>query len=57
VLLAFIPNPLMDVAGMVSGALRIPAWKYLLACTIGKIGKMMLFAYAGRLSLNLFQPK
>ena len=57
VLMAFIPNPLMDVAGMVSGALRIPAWKYLLACTIGKIGKMMLFAYAGRLSLNLFQTK
>jgi membrane protein YqaA with SNARE-associated domain len=57
VLLAFIPNPLMDVAGMVSGVLRIPAWKYLLACTIGKIGKMMLFAYAGRFSLNLFQAK
>lgn len=57
VILAFIPNPLMDVAGMVSGVLRIPAWKYLLACAIGKIGKMMLFAYAGRLSLNLFQAK
>ncbi len=57
VLLAFIPNPLMDVAGMVSGVLRIPAWKYLLACAIGKIGKMMLFAYAGRLSLNLFESR
>ena len=57
VLLAFIPNPLMDVAGMVSGVLRIPTWKYLLACAIGKIGKMMLFAYAGRLSLNLFQTE
>ncbi len=57
VLLAFIPNPLMDVAGMVSGVLRIPATKYLLACTIGKIGKMILFAYAGRLSLNLFEAK
>ncbi|HSN94527.1 MAG TPA: VTT domain-containing protein [Anaerolineaceae bacterium] len=57
ILLAFIPNPLMDVAGMVSGVLRIPAWKYLLACAIGKIGKMMLFAYAGRLSFNLFEAK
>jgi membrane protein YqaA with SNARE-associated domain len=57
VFLAFIPNPLMDVAGMVSGVLRIPAWKYLLACAIGKIGKMMLFAYAGRLSLKLFEPR
>ena len=56
VLLAFIPNPLMDVAGMISGVLRIPTWKYLLACAIGKIGKMMLFAYAGRLSLNLLEP-
>lgn len=57
VLLAFIPNPLMDLAGMASGVMRIPAWKYLLACAIGKIGKMMLFAYAGKLSVDFLQTR
>ncbi|PIZ25416.1 MAG: DedA family protein, partial [Chloroflexi bacterium CG_4_10_14_0_8_um_filter_57_5] len=30
--LAFIPNPLFDLAGMASGALKIPLWKFLIAC-------------------------
>ena len=46
-LLAFIPNPLFDLAGMASGALKLPLWKFLIACAIGKILKMLLFAYAG----------
>ena len=29
---AFIPNPLFDMAGMASGALKIPIWKFLIAC-------------------------
>ena len=45
--LGFIPNPLFDMAGMIAGALKMPLWKFLLFCTIGKIGKMMLFAYGG----------
>jgi membrane protein YqaA with SNARE-associated domain len=52
-LMAFIPNPLMDVAGMVSGALKIPVWKFLLPCAIGKIMKMFLFAYAGHFSWSI----
>ncbi|MEA4811689.1 MAG: VTT domain-containing protein [Anaerolineaceae bacterium] len=55
VFLAFIPNPLMDLAGMASGALRIPVWKYLLACAIGKTGKMVVFAYLGRFSFNILK--
>lgn len=51
-LLAFIPNPVMDVAGMAAGALHIPVWKFLLACVIGKIGKMLLFAYMGYYSIT-----
>jgi membrane protein YqaA with SNARE-associated domain len=47
VLVAFIPNPLFDLAGMASGALKLPLWKFLIACAIGKILKMLLFAYAG----------
>ena len=50
-LLAFIPNPLFDLAGMASGALKLPLWKFLLACAIGKILKMLMFAYAGYYSV------
>ncbi len=46
-LLAFIPNPVFDIAGMVAGALRLPLWRYLLWSWIGKIGKMLLFAFGG----------
>jgi uncharacterized membrane protein YdjX (TVP38/TMEM64 family) len=52
VALAFIPNPLFDLAGMASGALKLPPWKFLLACAIGKILKMLMFAYAGYFSGN-----
>ena len=45
--LAFIPNPLFDLAGMVAGILKMPVWKFLVFCVIGKILKMMMFAYAG----------
>jgi uncharacterized membrane protein YdjX (TVP38/TMEM64 family) len=54
VLLAFIPNPAFDLAGMIAGALKMRVWKFLLFCWVGKIGKMLLFAYAGSSILNLF---
>lgn len=45
--LAFVPNPVFDIAGMVAGALRMPLWRYLLFSWLGKTAKMMLFAYGG----------
>lgn len=51
--LAFIPNPLFDLAGMTAGILKMPVWKFLLFCVIGKILKMMMFAYAGDWVMNL----
>ena len=51
-LMAFIPNPLFDLAGMASGALKLPIWKFLIACAFGKILKMLMFAYAGFYSIN-----
>lgn len=51
-LLAFIPNPAFDLAGMAAGALRLPLWKFLLPCAVGKIAKMLLFAYAGYYSVT-----
>jgi len=58
VVLAFIPNPLFDLAGMAAGGLKLPVWKFLIPCAIGKILKMLMFAYAGYYSItwitNLF---
>lgn len=52
IVLAFIPNPFFDLAGMASGALKLPVWKFLAACSIGKILKMLVFAYAGYYSFG-----
>lgn len=52
--LALIPNPLFDIGGMVAGALRMPLWRFLLFCWLGKIGKMLLFAFGGSSVLKLF---
>ena len=53
--LAFIPNPLFDLAGMVAGILKMPVWKFLIFCIIGKILKMMMFAYAGNWVMQLME--
>ena len=50
--LAIIPNPIFDAAGMVAGALRFPVWKYLLAAGLGKVIKNILFAYAGEFGIG-----
>ncbi len=52
--LAFVPNPLFDVAGIMAGALKLPVYRFLLFCLIGKILKMLLFAYGGFYISNLF---
>jgi uncharacterized membrane protein YdjX (TVP38/TMEM64 family) len=52
VLVALIPNPLFDLAGMASGALKLPIWKFLIATAVGKILKMLFFAYAGYYSFG-----
>jgi membrane protein YqaA with SNARE-associated domain len=52
--LAFVPNPVFDIVGMVAGALRMPLWKYLTFSWIGKVGKMLLFALGGAQIYNLF---
>lgn len=51
-LLAFIPNPIFDMAGLVSGTLGVKWWKFLLATLIGKTTRMILVAYGGALSLE-----
>lgn len=50
--LAAVPNPFFDLAGVAAGILKIPLWKFLLFCWIGQLIKMTAFAYAGSASLN-----
>lgn len=45
--LAFIPNPFFDMAGIIAGVLRMNLARFLFWCWIGKILKMLLFAYGG----------
>jgi len=53
--LAFIPNPLFDLAGVVAGILKMPVWKFLIFSVIGKILKMMMFAYAGEWVMSIVE--
>lgn len=52
--LAFVPNPLFDIAGIIAGALRMALWRFLIFCWVGKVGKMLLFAYAGTTIVRFF---
>jgi membrane protein YqaA with SNARE-associated domain len=50
--LAAIPNPFFDMAGLIAGALKMPFLKFLLFCWFGQLVKMLFFAYAGAISLD-----
>jgi len=45
--MAFIPNPLFDLTGIAAGVLKMPVARFLFWCVIGKILKMLLFAFTG----------
>jgi len=50
--LAFIPLPVIDLAGMAAGALRMPVWQFQLWCLGGKVPKMILVAWLGTQSID-----
>jgi uncharacterized membrane protein YdjX (TVP38/TMEM64 family) len=52
-LLALIPNPLFDMAGITAGALKMPVQKFLLYLWLGKICKMLVFALLGSSIMHL----
>lgn len=54
-ILGFIPNVLIDVAGMVAGALKMPWYTFLFWCFLGKLPKCFLIAYGGLALFNYFQ--
>jgi len=51
-ILAAVPNPFFDLAGIAAGISKIPMTQFLLACWIGQTIKMTTFAFAGAASLN-----
>lgn len=53
-LLAAIPNPVFDLAGITAGILRMPLWRYILFVCAGNIIKMFVFSYGGALVSWLF---
>lgn len=52
--LAFIPNPLFDLAGIAAGTLKINVFTFLAYTFIGKTLKMILIAFAGASSFEWF---
>jgi membrane protein YqaA with SNARE-associated domain len=50
--LAAVPNPFFDLGGIAAGALKMPVRTFLTWCILGKIIKMLIFAYAGAYSID-----
>lgn len=51
-LLAAIPNPFFDLAGIAAGMLKMPMPKFLFWVWIGVSVKMLIFAFAGAYSIS-----
>lgn len=52
--LAFIPSPVFDLAGIAAGVLRMPFRKYFIACTAGKLLRFVSIAWIGYISSHWF---
>lgn len=52
-LFALIPNPVFDIAGAAAGLSRVGWVRYTCACILGKVPKMIAFAFWGVLLMNL----
>ncbi len=51
-ILAAVPNPFFDLAGIAAGIAKMPWLNFLLACWAGQLIKMTAVAYAGAYSIN-----
>jgi membrane protein YqaA with SNARE-associated domain len=52
--LAAVPNPFFDLAGVIAGALKMPIPRFLFWVWIGETLKMLFFALTGAWSLGFF---
>jgi uncharacterized membrane protein YdjX (TVP38/TMEM64 family) len=50
--LAALPNPLFDLAGIAAGIVKMPLWRFLWFCWLGQLLKMSVVAFAGRFSIT-----
>lgn len=53
---ALIPVLIFDLVGLAAGALRLPVWKFLLACWGGRIVRSFIEAYFGAGAIPFFFP-
>lgn len=51
-----IPLVLFDIIGLVAGALKLPLWKFLIACWLGRVPKSFIEAYIGAGLIPRFFP-
>lgn len=42
---SFLPNPFFDIAGIAAGAAKVPVWRYVLFCAIGRSLRYVLLAW------------
>jgi uncharacterized membrane protein YdjX (TVP38/TMEM64 family) len=52
--LAAVPNPFFDLAGVAAGSLKMHVLRFLFWCWIGEVIKMAIFAFAGAKSIDFF---
>lgn len=53
-ILAAVPNPFFDLAGIAAGMLKIPISRFWIFCSIGSVLKFIFFAFLGRTILRIF---
>ncbi|MEW5995995.1 MAG: VTT domain-containing protein [Candidatus Micrarchaeota archaeon] len=41
---SFLPNPFFDIAGIAAGAAKVPVWRYILFCAIGRSLRYVILA-------------
>lgn len=51
--LAFLPNPIFDIAGVVAGGMRMPWWRFLISCAAGRVLRYVLLAMLGAFTFGL----
>jgi uncharacterized membrane protein YdjX (TVP38/TMEM64 family) len=52
--MAIIPNPFFDLAGLAAGVIKMPLQRFFFWCSLGKIIKMLIFAYSGATIFKYF---
>ncbi|MBI1885321.1 MAG: VTT domain-containing protein [Chloroflexi bacterium] len=52
--LAAVPNPFFEFAGITAGAVRMAFWRFFVPVAVGKVSRAFLLAFIGKRFLDLF---